>query len=152
LYVLFIEQSLALSGLGRSVGLITPNKFLSAPYAIALRRFLLLQHTLRLLYDVSRVAVFENASIYPIVSVIQKGQLQPADTITVERAHPDHPSTISQQPLGLLAALPDNIWGFILSNGTEIVQRINDSTEKRYAKVEHMYYQNNRIQKPIWVL
>ena len=33
-----------------------------------------------------------------------------------------------------------------------IFVRKDDSTEKRYAKVEHMYYQKNRIQKPIWVL
>jgi len=28
----------------------------------------------------------------------------------------------------------------------------HDSTEKRYVKLEHMYYQKNRVQKPIWVL
>ena len=29
---------------------------------------------------------------------------------------------------------------------------MDDSTEKRYAKVEHMCYKKNRVQKPIWVL
>jgi hypothetical protein len=126
IYILFIEQSLRLLGHGKLAGLITPNKYLSAPYAIALRQFLIDHHTLRLLYDVSRVPVFDDALVYPIVSIIQKGGgYRTSKVITVERAKRDRQADILHQSQEMLSRLPDNIWGLVLSDGAEIVRRID---------------------------
>src|SRR6202044_321299 len=61
LYILFLEKSgRLLNGRGGRAGLITPNKYLAAPYAESLRGYLLEQATLIRLLDVSRVPVFED--------------------------------------------------------------------------------------------
>jgi len=127
LYVLFIERGLQLAAEGCLVGLITPNKYLAAPYAIALRDYLLDNHTLELLYDISRVAVFEDASIYPVVSVIRRSLAEKAmHIVTVEQV-----KDLGLQPevhchrSDLLSALPDNIWGFLLSDGAPLASKIN---------------------------
>jgi hypothetical protein len=72
-YVLFIEKTVRLINKTGYASLITPNKYLSAPYAIALREFLLNYSFIERLYDVSRVHVFDDPSVYPIVTVLKRG-------------------------------------------------------------------------------
>jgi hypothetical protein len=126
LYILFIEQSLAHLALHRLVGMITPNKFLAAPYATALREFLVNSHALLVIYDVSRLRVFEDASIYPVISIFEKGLDENRQYIKVEQAiSPEHAKTITH-PSELLTRLPDSIWGFLLSDGAELVGKIRN--------------------------
>jgi len=127
LYILFIERSLQIAAQGRPIGLITPNKYLAAPYAVALREHLLRTHMLMLLYDVSRVPVFEDASVYPVVSVIRRGPVEDEGYIVaVEKVYDlSILPKVYRHRSDLLSRLPDNIWGFLLSDGVALISKID---------------------------
>ncbi|MCB9140939.1 MAG: Eco57I restriction-modification methylase domain-containing protein [Anaerolineales bacterium] len=130
IYVLFIELGLQLVGNGKLSGMITPNKYLAAPYAIALRQHIVDKHTLQLLFDVSRLGVFSEASVYPVISVFSRGRFGDTGHILIERAQ------FGTSPMRLrhsgdeLARLPDNIWGFLLSDGTSVVRHICEQSDQ----------------------
>ncbi len=126
LYVIFFERSLQLTSYGRLMGFITPNKYLSAPYALALRQFLIEHHTLMVLFDVTRLKVFEDASVYPVVTVVRQGKWN--ESVTVEIADSPTESRLFQHGSHLLSLLPDQIWGFLLSNGIDLIKRIGTNT------------------------
>ncbi|MFH2008431.1 MAG: N-6 DNA methylase [bacterium] len=67
LYCVFIERALQLMSATGRLGLIVPNKLLSAAYAQKTRR-LLAEHDLVLLRDYSRVRLFD-AAVYPLVLI-----------------------------------------------------------------------------------
>lgn len=73
LYILFFE--LAINNLKDNgvLSYITPNKYISAEYADALRSLLSEKTTLLNLIDVSKASVFE-AAVYPVVSIYKKGK------------------------------------------------------------------------------
>ena len=70
LYCVFIERALQLLGEDGRLGLIVPNKLLSAAYANDARR-LLAQRDLVLLRDYSQVRLFD-ASVYPLVIIARQ--------------------------------------------------------------------------------
>jgi len=84
LYILFLEQAVKLTRISCISSLITPNKFLSAPYAVSFREYLYRSASLLRLFNLSRVRVFEDPSIYPIVTVVENGCPSSRYDITVE--------------------------------------------------------------------
>jgi hypothetical protein len=71
LYILFLELGMKLTrGKGQS-SLITPNKFLSAPYAVAFREYCCKSVKLRRVFNLSRIKVFKDPSVYPIVTIME---------------------------------------------------------------------------------
>lgn len=72
LYQLFFERNLALTKEGGFVGLITSNKFTVANYGKSLRQFLLTKSSLRLFINVSDLKIFEKASTYPYITILEK--------------------------------------------------------------------------------
>ena len=65
LYVLFFERGLTLIKSGDMLAFITPNKYLSAGYAVALREFFLQHSQFLKLVDLSSVPVFTSVMVYP---------------------------------------------------------------------------------------
>ncbi|MBI4023696.1 MAG: Eco57I restriction-modification methylase domain-containing protein [Verrucomicrobia bacterium] len=137
LYILFLEQAIKLTRKGRLCSLITPNKFLSAPYAVAFRDHLCTSAKLVHLLNVSRVRVFEDPSIYPVVSVIENSAPANDYKILVEvpkdTLNPKE-TTVFVQDSSNLSVLPEKIWGFLLSEHLPLVlktQKISESLEKR---------------------
>ena len=76
LYVLFIEMCLSICRPSGFVSLITPNKYLAAPYAKELRTLLGSRHRLHQILDASHLRVFDDPMIYPIVSLLSAKVLQ----------------------------------------------------------------------------
>ncbi|GAG87842.1 unnamed protein product, partial [marine sediment metagenome] len=70
IYVLFIEQGLKLLKDKGILGYITPNKYLSSPYGLALRNYISENYTLKEIVDISGQSVFEDPSVYPIITFI----------------------------------------------------------------------------------
>ena len=129
IYVIFFEQGLKLVKDQERVGFITPNKYLSAPYAVALRDYLPSNHTLELIYDVSRISVFDDASVYPVVTIIRRGKNTSDDySIEVQIAQTKEAVSSHFHNSSLLSLLPDNIWGLLLSTGAEIIQKISTNS------------------------
>jgi type I restriction-modification system DNA methylase subunit len=126
LYLLFMELGLELARDGGWVSLITPNKVLSAPYAEAFRRYVVENHALVRLIDASRVPVFEDPSVYPVISLFRVG---PESPLFVEVSRLDERGGLRQvasHPSEALSRLPEFIWAFLALDDAELLLRIAD--------------------------
>jgi type I restriction-modification system DNA methylase subunit len=127
LYVLFIELGLRLSRPGGWVDLITPNKVLAAPYAGALRSLVVQKHSLVQIIDASGVRVFEDPSVYPVISLLRAG---PEGSLFVDVYRLDEEQDLLQiasHPSDALTRLPDFIWAFLVLDDADLLLRIADS-------------------------
>lgn len=70
LYVLFIELALRLLQPGGVAGFLVPNKIAAMDYARACRE-MVLQKTLVEVIDLSKLALFQNARVYPCIVVVR---------------------------------------------------------------------------------
>jgi type I restriction-modification system DNA methylase subunit len=136
IYVLFIEEGIRLLT-GRGVlTFINPNKFLSANYAVALREHILANASLLKLIDVSGILVFEQAAVYPVVSVMQKlvnasDKVHLALPLVRETQEFDinNFTALSVAP-EFLRCLPENIWGFLLSTKIDLLLKLIEGTQR----------------------
>jgi hypothetical protein len=125
LYILFIDQALQLARTGGRTGLITPNKYLSAPYAEALRTSFLLHGILERLVDLSRVPVFEDPSVYPLITISRRAVKRVRYDFDVERV--THATFRSMETNSMrhssdeLSILPEMIWGFLVSDWLDVI-------------------------------
>jgi len=130
IYVLFMEQGMRLL---RDHGILTyinPNKYLSAKYAEALRTFILQNGSLKLLLDVSGIVVFDQAAVYPVVSLIAK-QIQATGNVRlvlprVRQTADYDPRSFFEASVALsaLRSLPEFIWGFLLSPNVDLLLKL----------------------------
>jgi hypothetical protein len=135
LYILFIEKGIKLLRDGGTLAFINPNKYLSSKYAVALREFLLREVKLERLVDVSGIRVFKSAAVYPVVSFMSKAR--PHIVYDVNLLLPkkrdlegfDFKEFVNYRVASvLLSALPENIWGFLLSNNIDLLMRLMKGT------------------------
>lgn len=126
LYLLFIELGLELSRPGGWVNLITPNKLLSAPYAKSLRKYVVDNHALVELIDASRVEVFEDPSVYPVLSLFRAGPEAPL-FVEVSRLNDEGAlEHIASHSSESLSRLPECIWAFLVLDDADLLLRIAD--------------------------
>lgn len=130
LYILFIEQGTQLVPSNKRLGLITPNKFLSAPYAEQLRAFLYDYHTLISFYDWSHANPFDDPSVYPIISIIKAGKGDDDYRFRVLQARQNEQTLERLYRSESLSYLPEKLWGFLLSPGTEILAKIRAESDE----------------------
>lgn len=71
LFVLFIEKGFDLLHDGGTISYIVPNKLVSAPYTVALRK-MMSKNQVKEMRDYSEVNVFKSAAVYPVVFRVQK--------------------------------------------------------------------------------
>lgn len=123
IYILFFELSFSLLKNAGNLAFITPNKFLSAPYGTALREFILEKGNLIAITDYSRVDVFREASVYPIVSLLQKS-IKQNQKIKIGKSNKRFDLRWLFNLRENLSFLPDYIWGFLLSDKIDLVKKI----------------------------
>jgi type I restriction-modification system DNA methylase subunit len=75
MYVLFWEQSIKLLKNQGFIGFITPNTWLNNQGCTKLRTFILRETAVRSIVDYSRVQVFEEATVLPIIAILKKAAL-----------------------------------------------------------------------------
>ena len=85
LFVCFIDKGLRLLKTDGKLGYIFPNKFLIANYAKKMREELLDTYTIKEIIDVSECGIFENASVYPVIMIIQNKKPQDNLVKTAEK-------------------------------------------------------------------
>jgi len=83
LYVLFFELGLKILNQSGQLAYITPNKFATLDYGFKLRELILKNNSVDKIIDVSKLNVFENASVYPYISIISKSH-QIENTIQIK--------------------------------------------------------------------
>jgi hypothetical protein len=132
LYILFLEQAIKLTRRGRVCSLITPNKFLAAPYAVAFREYLSQSAKLVRVLNVAQVRVFEDPSVYPVVSFIEHSPPAGDYKILIEVPTDAADSTktaVYTQDSSNLGLLPEKIWGFLLSERLPLVLKARKISE-----------------------
>jgi methylase of polypeptide subunit release factors len=101
LYVYFVELAHHLARPGGRFCLITPNKWLTAAYARALRSYLAVQHSVEGVVDLARSALFGAADAFPCVvwgtvgapcdAPIQAARLEPGAGVALRGVGSPHP-------------------------------------------------------------
>jgi type I restriction-modification system DNA methylase subunit len=129
LYVLFFERGLTLMKKGGMLAFITPNKYLSARYAVALREFLLEHSHLIKLVDLSSVPVFATVMVYPVLTFLRQEEdcnSGITQTLTPTQRGDDDPSSYCRSSFdtSMLRLLPENIWGFLLSDSADLLAKL----------------------------
>jgi hypothetical protein len=117
IYVPFIERGTKLAAHGVSC-LLTPNKFLSAPYGEALRKHLSDTNLLCSLDDFSRGAHFADASVYPVITTLRRSEGAKDQKIAIRR-HIDGEVLKFEVLAELVNSLPSNNLGPLLSDGID---------------------------------
>ncbi|MBI3879245.1 MAG: Eco57I restriction-modification methylase domain-containing protein [Verrucomicrobia bacterium] len=124
LYILFLELAARLAAPTRLSSLITPNKFLSAPYAEGFRDYCCRSLMFRRLFNLSRVKVFNDPSVYPVITVFENSRPRAGYEFLVEepidRNAPLKTTTVAQSS-DFLSKLPEKLWGYLLSEHLALV-------------------------------
>lgn len=130
LYLLFMEKGLQLLKSGGYLSFITPNKYLSASYAVGFRNFVLENCQLKQIVDLSQIITFTEASTYSIISLFEKTKDKNYSVQTLVPINNDL-SDLGRKKLKImindsryLSILPENIWGYLLSDKLDLIKKI----------------------------
>lgn len=136
LYVLFFERAIQLLRKRGLLSFITPNKFLAAPYATALRAFLRVTSSFHMLVNLSRVPVFASSQVYPVLSFFIKDNDDNKGVVLLlpplegsAEFSPDTYRALSVE-VDALDLLPDHLWGFLLSDGYPYLRKLIKGAER----------------------
>jgi type I restriction-modification system DNA methylase subunit len=122
LYALFLELGIILSPGGRC-SLLTPNKYLSAPYGEALRELIATKDCLESIIDESRGDHFAEASVYPVITNFSDEKVGNRGMITSYR--PSESGFLStKHDKSVLFALPNFNFGPLLSESASLLYRV----------------------------
>lgn len=132
LYIPFLELAQRSTRQGGRSGLITPNKFLSAPYGESLREYLAKEKTLERVLDASQVGVFEDPAVYPIVTVFLNSSHDDSSQVAVEVLEDANgsPRVKGSFVHSLLTAFPESLWSFLLSGNVDLISRLAVNCER----------------------
>ncbi|WP_006247148.1 Eco57I restriction-modification methylase domain-containing protein [Mycolicibacterium tusciae] len=131
LYIYFFERGFELLKTGGKLGFITPNRWLSVSYGAALRGWLVENATFVSILNASDTQVFEDADVYPVITILTKGKATEDYKITAGRLE-----EMTAVPLGMdhdsakLTSLPDNIMGFLLNDKLPITEKVFGQAER----------------------
>ena len=121
IYIPFIERGAALARAGTS-SLLTPNKYLSAPYGQALRKHIIEFNLLTSIDDFSRGSYFTDANVYPLISTLRANNS--VDRLIRVRRYAESGFTETKVPAILTNRLPDHNFGPLLSEDLDRLYRI----------------------------
>lgn len=134
LYILFMEKGAKLMRNNGILSFITPNKYLSAKYAFGLRKYISQNTTIEQLVDVSGIPVFEQASVYPVVTFLSRKLLIDYNIKLVlpikrhETLFRLQNYKVSYVHSNKLKVLPECIWGFLLSDKVDLLVKFMEGT------------------------
>lgn len=131
LYIYFFERGIELLKPGGKLGYITPNRWLSVSYGKALRGWLIENARFESILNASDTNVFEDADVYPVVTIVTKEETDEDYKITAGRLE-----EMTAVPLGddhdssKLTSMPDNIMGFLLNDKLPITEKVFSKSER----------------------
>jgi type I restriction-modification system DNA methylase subunit len=130
LYTYFIEKGIVLINKEGVFSFILPNKFLKASYGKEIRKVIKEESNLELLFDFDDYPVFEDATTYPIIYILNKRKDYDRDYFTYsEISKKDN----TDDPLSLLkiksvivnySSLNEESWQFQDDNNSELLEKI----------------------------
>ncbi|MBS1633464.1 MAG: Eco57I restriction-modification methylase domain-containing protein, partial [Bacteroidetes bacterium] len=123
-YIYFFEKGVKLCKEHGILSYISPNRYLSASYGEALRKFIFENAVLHLLVDYSDVRVFESASTYPVLSFIKKKKLKSYRICVGKFDNEIHDLVFKYVTSEKLDFTEGYIWGFLLNNKIGITEKV----------------------------
>ncbi len=124
LYIYFFEKGLNILNKKGILSFITPNRFLSASYGKALRKYLIEKCQITSLIDYSDKSVFPDASTYPVISFLKPKLDLNYDILTGKFDEFTKQLISTNIPSSKLNILDDYILGFLLNDKLPIVEKI----------------------------
>ena len=130
LYTYFIEKGIILINNTGLFSFILPNKFLKATYGKEIRKVILENTTLELLFDFDDYPVFDDATTYPIIYVLNKKKDYNKDYFIyseinnrVESSNPIE--TLENKKIKVpFISLTEDMWNFIDLNSFNIINKL----------------------------
>ena len=123
LYIYFFERGLSLLKQNGVLAYITPNRYLSASYGTALRYFIIGNYSFYQLIDYSDKQVFEDASTYPVITMLQNSHNN-KNVMCGKFDEVTHELICKNYPSNKLNILENCILGFLLNNKLPISQKV----------------------------
>jgi len=125
LYIYFFEKGLQLINKTGCLAYITPNRFLSASYGLALREFIKTNFCLYQLIDYSDKKVFPDASTYPVITFLNNNINHLPYKIICGKFNEATKELIFQKiDSEKLSMINDSVWGFLLNDKLPITQKV----------------------------
>lgn len=124
IYILFFEKALSICKSKGLVSFITPNKFLSSPYAIEFRKLVIENFTLKEVVDYSTIKVFDKPSVYPIVTLFLNDKQSNDSEINIKIVKNNQETVTKLISAKYLSLIPENIWGTVLSDDLTIIDKV----------------------------
>lgn len=121
LYVYFFEKGLNLLKPNGVLAYITPNRYLSASYGTTLRQHIISNYSFYQLIDYSDKKVFEDASTYPVITMIQNGY---NNYVLCGKFDDNHELVCKEYHSDKLDILENTILGFLLNDKLSITQKV----------------------------
>ena len=125
-YIYFFEKGLSMIKPNGVLAYITPNRYLSASYGTALRQFIIKKYSFYQLIDYSDKKVFEDASTYPVITMIQNGR---NDCVLCGKFDDNQEIVSKCYPSNKLDILEDTILGFLLNDKLTITQKVINQSQ-----------------------
>ena len=126
LYIYFFEKGLTMIKSNGVLAYITPNRYLSASYGTALRQFVLNKYSFYQLIDYSDKKVFEDASTYPVITMIQNGKNK---HVLCGKFNDAHELVSKGYPCDKLDILENTILGFLLNDKLSVTLKIINQSQ-----------------------
>ncbi len=126
LYIYFFEKGLAMLKSNGVLAYITPNRFLSASYGTALRQLIINNYSFYQLIDYSDKKVFEDASTYPVITMLQNGK---NESVLCGKFDDTHELISKNYPCDRLDILENTILGFLLNDKLPITLKIINQSQ-----------------------
>ena len=127
LYVYFFEKGLSIIKPNGYLAYITPNRYLSASYGKVLREFILTNYSFCQLIDYSDKKVFEDASTYPVITILQNNKNN--EYVLCGKFDDAHELQYKNYPANKLSILEECILGFLLNDKLAISLKIIEQSE-----------------------
>jgi len=124
LYIYFFEKGLNILNTKGVLSFITPNRFLSASYGTALRKYLIENCQIVSLIDYSDKSVFPDASTYPVISFIKSYNVSNYKILTGKFDENTKKLITKKISSNKLTIIDDYILGFLLNDKLPLVEKI----------------------------
>ena len=142
LYTYFIELGIKLINEDGKFSFILPNKFLKATYGKEIRKVINEDSNLELLFDFDDYPVFDEATTYPIIYILNKQKNYKKDFFVyaeinnrIENRNPIE--TLEQKEIKVpFASLTDDMWNFIDNKSSSLIEKLNENSIKLSEFVE----------------
>lgn len=146
LYTYFIEKGIDLINQDGKFSFILPNKFLKATYGREIRKVLKEESNLELIYDFDDYPVFDDATTYPIIFILNKKENYKHDFFNYSEIN-KRENTI--EPINSLRereikvsynSLNEDMWNFINSNSQILLNKLTENSTSLSEVVNKKIY------------